>query len=292
MRLQVLVIGIAIVGGASAAFSEELVQQYPEWTRWQQTRVCLEKQHNPKYHQDACLSSSVGGEDGRLGVDPDLYFGRSSANTVNYTETPYEGRWSALLNIGWRPFWKDFSPDASRKYQFMIFNSPGRCLTFRESPHNLTALVNTTESIGKGFNENSTSIALGDVYFEECGFGGLDVFSQRAFPFNFFNFPDNQKFRVIAEGTERDQEPDDDLIPRKRRILPSTYIPKGLCEGRLGIFDTMERGSSALGLNFNNINTTIAWGCTNQIWSLRWSERDPKKAEALSLTIGVGGLGL
>ncbi|KAK6513015.1 hypothetical protein TWF506_009177 [Arthrobotrys conoides] len=217
MRLQALIPAIGIVGGVSAVFSDRLLNPYPEWKRWQHTRVCLEKEHNPKYHQNACLSSSVAGEKGRLGVDPDLYIGQSSANAINYTETPFQAKWDALLNVGWAPFRKDFSPEASRSYQFMIFNSPSTCLTFIESPHNLTTLVNTTKSVGKGFNENSTSIALGEVYFEECGFNGVDVFAESAFPFNFLRFPDNQKFSVIAEGKERDQEPDGDLVPRKRR---------------------------------------------------------------------------
>ncbi|KAK6343547.1 hypothetical protein TWF730_011137 [Orbilia blumenaviensis] len=290
MHIQILAIAVGLATGTVASFSDDVIKPYPEWQRWQHTRICLEKQHNPNYYHNACLSTSPYGEKGRLGMDSDL-FGVSPTNSINYTETPIEGKWYGLLDIGPEHNRQDFSQSAPREYTFIIFSSPDQCLTWQKYPRE-AALEKIMNGIGKNFTNYARSTWLGDIYFDKCSFGDVDIYSKEAFPFDFSKFADNQKFLVVADGTE--QEPDNDVVPRKRRIIPkvSGDDPKtiDLCDGKIGIFDRMETGYrlSRVGGHLNR--TTIGWGCTNQVWSLRWQESDTRKSKALSHTIGIGGL--
>ncbi|KAK6507735.1 hypothetical protein TWF481_006157 [Arthrobotrys musiformis] len=289
MHPGLLGIFLGLLSGASAQTFLGLLAPYPEWQRWTNTRICLEKQYNPNYKQDSCLSRDPDPENHNLYTDTDLI----DPNIVfheNYTGTPDIGGWLSLLDIGPEDHRQDFSPGAPREYTFLIFGGPSSCLTWRQNPQKLaSALKNVTETLESfaSFDANSTSIELGDVYLDKCEFGGIDAYRAEEFPYDFSKFADNQKFLVVAEGTE--QEPlDNDMVSRKRRIIPKMMgdnrHPADLCNGNFGIFNKIEPSLDNPG---EKHNTTIGWGCSNQVWSLRSRVLDMNHLRTLSTTIGV-----
>ncbi|KAK6525933.1 hypothetical protein TWF281_010976 [Arthrobotrys megalospora] len=291
MRSEVLVIAIGLVASALCQLPEKWVNQYPEWPRWLRTRLCIEKEYNERYHKDACLDGPL---DGTLRMDSNL-IGPLENRTVQYTETPDSGIWTAILDTGVEGHRVDFSPGTPLEYTLVIYNGRNECLTWQKYPRDAVTLENVTNGLGRVFNDNSTSFWLGDVHLKRCSYlnAYVDVFGDESFPHDFSKLADNQKFWVKVEGAEQGSSQGD--APVKRRIIPKIVgddrKPIDFCNGNFGIFDRMETGkepvySIAVGENRNK--TTIGWGCTNQIWSLKWPEKEYTGAKAI--TIGVGGI--
>ncbi|KAF3081465.1 hypothetical protein TWF706_004397 [Orbilia oligospora] len=235
-----------------------ITRENVEARKWGNMRMCLEKKNNSKYFADTCLTSKLSNGLNRLDMLAGLTAGKVASSS--------KAVWSAF-KVTANPL-GDYERPGSKEHSFMIVNegisrnSKPQCLTWEKVPP-----YEKLEAVEKVLSKTlpTKSYWLGGVTVQDCAFPSN--WKSPSITIQLTDTAFRQLFWSKVEGTGKNE---------KRRIIPRVFAgdswPGDICNGSLGIFDSLETGKEPDYLKSIMISvtgkTSIGWGCTPQKWSL------------------------